>query len=273
MNQNRPLIPGVVYSGTVPMEAPTILVVAREKTGKSCLPISLKTENSEPLVLAFDDTGPDSAARLGSPLAHLKISRELGVTVREKMNSAMLKLEQYFVNGQKPYSTLVVDCASTMTDTLFEEASRISKNPDPRSHYGDVLNASKSFFVRLQRLNVPVIWLSWLREAQTVTENKKTRLIPGGAHITGGFREHLSGKAHQILMLERVHAMPGDPNANVDGFIRQFRTKPYAGVNCDGRYALPDPMPAHLGWVLYYIQNGYNPQAQNGVQAQQQVRQ
>ncbi len=268
------IIPGAVLSGTTPIVAPIILVIAREKAGKSCLPITLKdwpTPGATPFVVAFDETGPDSAARLGSPLWHLKISGEIGNTTAVKMQSAIRKLETAFKGGARPHNAIVVDCCSTMCDRLFDDAQRFSKNSDPRSHYGDVLNASRSFFYRLLDLGVPTIWIAWLREPETVKDKGGgDRFIAGGPQVLGKFRETLSGKAHAILLLEKRHGAPGDPNMSSDGQVRQFRTRPFAGINCESRFALPDPMPANLGWVLHYITQGYQPEA---AQAQQQVRQ
>lgn len=255
-------IPGVVLSGSTPVEAPIVLVIAREKTGKSTLAATLMgwpREGFSPLVLAFDPTGPDSARRIGVQLPHIKVKDEPGDSYLSKIRGLASKLEGHTAVLRQKYSSIVIDCASTMADKIFDEAQRNSNNTNPKSHYGDVLNACSSFYYRIADLGLPVVWISWLREPENVADKGVTRYIPGGPHIIGSFREKLAGKVQAIVMLDKTVARPGDPNASSDGHIRRFHTRPFAGVNCESRYALPNPMKAHLGWLLHYIMNGYDP--------------
>ncbi len=255
-------IPGVVLSGDKPSSAPIILVIAREKTGKSTLAATAfdwPNKGDRPLVIAADESGPDAAAQIGVRLPHIKVKDEPGERYKEKLSFLAGKLETHFANGKKPYSSLIYDCASTSADKLIDEAHRFGGNPDPRSHYGDMNTAMRSFFFRMVDLNVPTIWLAWLREPETVKEKGASRFVPGGAQIAGvKFRELLSGRAHVIALLEKNIAKPNDPNASSDGFVRTFRTKQYAGINCETRYRLPNPMPANLGLLLHYVINGYS---------------
>lgn len=256
-------IPGVVFSSTIPVEPPIIVVSAREKTGKSTLATTLfdwPKKGDKPLVLAFDPTGPDAAARIGMPLPHIKIRDEIGATYREKTKSLITKLEMHFANGQRPYTSIVVDCASTAADLIFEETSRLSTNSDPRSHYGEVLAVLKSLFFRLMDLRVPIIWLAWLREPETVQDKdtKAKRFVMGGPQILGQFKATLAGKAHVLALLDKTQPIGNEPfPVSSDGFVRKLHVRPYGGVNCESRYALPNPCPANLAWILHWVMNGY----------------
>jgi hypothetical protein len=267
---SAPIIPGLVYSGSIPSEPPIVVVSSREKAGKSTLAATLfdwPKKGDRPLVIAWDPTGPDAAKRIGVSLPVLKVRDEMGSTYREKTRSLITKLELAFANGQRPFTSLVIDCASTMTDRIFDETQRTSTNSDPRSHYGEVLGVSKSFFYRLMDLGVPTIWLSWLREPETVTDKGIKRFIQGGPQVLGKFRETLSGKAHVLALLEKTQPFPGENlPVSSDGFVRKLHVAPYGGVNCETRYALPNPCPANLGWILHWVMNGYNPQQQQAGQ-------
>jgi len=256
-------IPGLVYSDTAPTDAPHVLVIAREKTGKSTLATTLEDwpgPGKKPLVLAIDPSGVDSARRIGKSLAHFKVRDEPGETFKAKIRNVVEKLETYLVGKEHNFGAIVVDDASTLADRLFDEEQRYSSNPNPKAHYGEILNACSSLYFRLTDLGLPIIWIAWLREPEKVTEKGTSVLIPGGPHILGSFREKLAGRVHAIVMLDKVIARPDDPRASSDGFIRKLHTRPFRGINCESRYALPNPMKAHLGWLLHYIQNGYDPQ-------------
>lgn len=274
----NPAIPGVVLSGSEPNNSPVAVVIAREKTGKSVLAVTLKNwpyQGAEPLVLAFDETGPDSAAKLGYPLHCLRPFRETGAQTRAgQLRLTATKLEQAFKGKAKPpYSAIVVDCVSTAAESLLEEIGRTSKNPNKLGHYGEMNDALKSFFWRVTDLGVPTVWLAWLAEPHTKEEKGVSRYVPGGPMIPGDkFKGLLAGKAHAIAYLERRVPMPDDPPEFLcsDGNARLFHTKVYGGINCEGRYNVPSPLPAHLGWLFYYIMHSAPQAAQpiNGAMAQ-----
>jgi hypothetical protein len=278
-------IPGVVYSQSTPQEEPHFLVIAREKAGKSTLATTLfdwPNKGDEPLVIAIDPTGVDSAAQLGRPLAHLKLRDEPGNLHSAKLKSILKKLEPFFgfdprdiglppqdrrkrrprtASGKGFYTSLIIDDASTLADRIFDDSEQHSSNPNKLAHYGDVLDACRSFFWRVKDLQVPVVWLAWLREAE---KDSKGKLTLGGPAITGTFREKLSGWVHNVLWLEKVPGGIGsnDPGLCSDGMIRRLWSKPHAAVNCDGRYALPSPMPANLAWAMHYVKTGWRPEQQ-----------
>jgi hypothetical protein len=257
-------IPGLILTGSAPVEAPLVAVIAREKSGKSVLATTLvdwPKPGDLPLVLAMDPTGPESCAKLGYQIPYLRWKDEPGATWREKLFSLLNKVELCFRgNGPKP-SSLLIDCTSTMTERLYEEAQRIMQTKDNRQRFGYVKDASTAFFYRIHDLGIPTAWIAWLKEMETITEHGNKRIVPGGVQAVGSFRETLSGKAQQVVLLEKLQGMPGDPNASSDGAIRRFRTRDFAGIRCEGRFPLPDPMPANLARLFHYImQRGVQPQ-------------
>lgn len=257
-------IPGIVVTGEAPLEAPLVVVAAREKTGKSTLACSLVNwpkEGDMPLVLAFDPTGPESCAKLGYRIPYLRWKDEPGATYKEKAASMLTKVEGLFRSSGKKPSAILCDCASTFTERLYEEAQRLIQTKDNRQRFGYVKDVATSFYYRLYDLGVPTAWISWLREMEVVTEGTSKRVVPGGVQAVGSFRETLAGKAQQVVLLDKSAAMPGDPNASSDGAVRKFWTKDYAGIRCEGRFELPNPMPANLAYLFHYIQ-------QRGVQPQ-----
>lgn len=271
-------IHGVVLSGTVPNEPPIILVIAREKTGKSSLACSLMGwHGGNPLVLAFDPTGPDSCARLGYQVPNVKIKDAPGNTFVEKAINVITNVEQSFRNRGAgfPFTSIVIDCASTMSEMLFQHFQ--AANPgvkDPRQIYGNVLDVSRQYFFKLTTLSVPTIWIAWLKEPFTEEKGSgpnKTRVnVEGGPQITGSFKNILAGKATNIILLDKEKHGTNAPGADEQGYVRMFHTKPYNNINCAGRFALPEPCPAHLGYVLDTIM-GQGQMAPAAAIADQQV--
>lgn len=258
-------------SGSEPLKNPVVSVIAREKAGKSSLATTLfdwPYPGARPLVLAFDETGPDACARIGRPVHTLKPKQEQGATMMEKVHNLTLKLHTYLQpgsEGRKLFNCVVVDCLSTFCEDTLEEIARITKNPDPRSHYAHMGKVGRMLFYRLIELRMPIIIISWLREAETTTDKGVTRLIPGGMLIPGKqFAGTIAGRAHAIVMLEKRSPMPGDPPEAIcaDGAARIFHTKDHAGVRCESRFALPPIMPANLAWLMHYLMNGYQPPQQ-----------
>lgn len=263
------MIPQVVSVGGNDNTAPIIVLQALEKDGKSATSGTTLAgwQGKEPLFLAWDRTGPDSCLRLGYSPKAIRIPDLPGQKVDPegrvadsfwaKGRAALAILESNRAEIVSTYNALIVDCTSTMSDRLFEEARRFSKNPDPRSHYGDVLLWCSEFMNRVVDIGLPTVWLAWMKPAETVQDKNTrgqttTRLVPGGPLITGNFKVRLAGKAHHIAILTKEKHTPETPGADDEGFVRMLRTKPWNNVTAGGRYShvLPDPMPAHLG-VLF----------------------
>lgn len=161
-----------------------------------------------------------------------------------------------------------------MAEFLFQEIKLHSKNQDDRDVYKHMNNQCKAFFWQLCDLGLPTIWICWLREPATHVEKGASRFIPGGPQIPGEkFRDMLAGAVQSLVLLEKRIPGPNDHPQSIssDGWVRQFRTKSYAGINCESRFGLPDPMPAHLGYLLHLIcaptpQAGQQPVPQAPVQ-------
>lgn len=261
-----PTITGISAMGPQTNKAPSIAVLAAEKQGKSSLGVTLfawPTSAKQPLFVAWDRTGPAACVNLGYSPHALTIPDLAGERHWQKAQSALSILEQNVNAIRQQYGALIVDCASTMTDRLHEDARRFSKNSNPKSHFGDCLMQSKEFYNRIVDLGLPVVWLSWLKEAEVEEINlpngqKKTRIIPGGPHIIGGFRQLLAGKAHHIFVLEKQRIGTGQPGADSQGYRRVLHAAPWANIACGGRYAhlLPDECPANLGMILQAITTG-----------------
>lgn len=261
-------IPGVVTVAGGDNVAPIITVIAEEKHGKSSLGVSLAGWlGKEPLFIAWDRTGPDSCLALGYTPKAMRVADFPGVKVDTdgkpvdsfwaKARQVMQNLEQNKAELHAQHNALIIDCASVMSDRLFEEARRFSRNPDPRSHYGDTLLWCCEFMNRVVDLGLPTIWLAWLKKSEMVEEKtarggKVNKLLQGGPIITGSFKNRLMGKSHHILVLERQKGIEGEPGTDSDGHKRMFHTKPWDNIMAGGRYShvLPEPMPANLGVVL-----------------------
>lgn len=263
-----PTIRGVSLATSTQID-PIILVIAREKEGKSTLGTTLvgwPEQGKQPLYIPFDETGPNSCLKLGYVPQTMKPSAFPGVRLWDRAKSIMTELESNRAAIRSAYGALIIDCASTMVDKLHEDARRYSQNPDPRSHFGETLMQAKEFMNRVCDLGLPTIWLAWLKEAELVESKtpsggKNKKLLMGGPQILGSFRQMLAGKAHHILILEKQKLGAGQPGADEDGYVRLFHTKPWENINAGGRYShvLPEPMYANLGMVLQMIRDANNP--------------
>lgn len=261
MNGSPFNIQGVTLSGTVPPTAPLLLVVGGPKSGKSSTTISLygyPGPDDQPLVISIDAGGVDSCSKFGFQVAHIKVKDMPGIDTAAKLNATLDAIERGMTSGKRPGS-LVVDCMSTLAERLVAEESRVSKNPDPRSHYFKPLNVIRDFMNRLIDLGLPTVMLAWLeeggvREEKTPSGQKVRRQYLGGPSIMGGkAKAQIAGKADMILVLDKHKIGLGQPGADQDGYIRQFHTRTWDSIEAGGRYTLPEPCPANLGWALAVI--------------------
>lgn len=270
-------INGLTYAGTGVAEPPILLVIGPEKCGKSTLSLSLfdwPNQGDRPLVLAFDALGFDSVAQFGS-CPGIKVKDQPGLSFWDKTTSALTTLENAFVHSRRatPFTSIVVDCASTMADKFLQEA-RAKGNKNQLQDFGEALKHSMEVLWRLIDLGKPLIFLAWLREGFSETSGsqgqKKTVTKMGGALIEGQFKTRLAGRATQILYLEKVKQGANAPGADREGYVRIFHTRPYNNVDAGGRLSqfLPDPCQAHLGYVLTQLITGRQQQQLAAQQAQ-----
>lgn len=252
-------------------KAPMLLVEAFEKQGKSATCITTLKDfpvaGKHPLVIAWDDSGPDSCIRLGYT-PHVLSVRDYPCQFTRPSEKARAIVQMLKVNKQRlhdMHGAIVIDCISTMANILLEEARTFSDNPDKRSHYNDMMGWSIEFINRVIELALPNVWLAWLSEPEITEErdargNKRKKITQqGGVELPGKkFRKFVAGKADHILVLERQASMPGAPGASADGFLRQFHTQPWDNINAGGRYShlLTEPAVAHMGCLLYAITTG-----------------
>jgi hypothetical protein len=246
------------------MTAPNVTVIAEPKTGKSALACSLVNwpkEGDYPLILGFDTTGPEACAQLGYQIPYIRWKDEPGATLKEKALSMLTKIEHMMRgNGKKPCA-FVGDCGSTFAAELYDEAQRIIVTKNNMQRYGYVLDITNAFYRRLKDFGLPTAWLAWARPMEVVQEKGgSSHVIPGGTKVIGSFKDSLEGACDQIVLLEKSAAMPGDVNANSDGAIRKFWTKDHAGYRCNGRFPVPETIPANLAYLFHYImQRGVQP--------------
>ncbi len=248
-------------SDTKPVEPPMLLVISPEKAGKSSLATTLidwPEPGYSPLVIAWDATGPDSCAALGYPVPAIKVGTRPGATWWERALGVLGDLERAKANGGlNNVGAIVTDCCSTMADRLFEDIRRYRPSKDPRQNYGELLEQSRNYMYRILDLNIPSIWLAWLDDPFTaetkVGNSTATKFTLGRPKILGTFKKNLAGKAHVILYLEKLKAAMNDPAADRTGYKRIIHTRTYDNVEAGGRYALPEPCPAHLGVILDLI--------------------
>lgn len=271
-------IPGVVLTGIYPQEPPLLLVIGHEKSGKSTLATTLidyPGKGGMPLIIAADASGPDSCAKLGVQMPHIKIKDAPGRTFWEKTQWVLNTVENAKRGGQFPFTSIVIDCASTLAEKLHMEDVRENPSADPRRNYGAVLTQTREFMHRILDLGLPSVWLAWLREPQVEEKvlpngrkSKTTRL--GGANIVGGFRNILAGKASMILPLEKINVGTGQPGADETGYARCLHTRTWDMIEGGGRYShlFPEPCPAHLGWVMNQM-TGRQPEAAPATTGQQ----
>ena len=265
------MIPGVVFTGDIPIDNPAILVISPEKAGKSSLAGTLfdyPRQGDRPLVLAFDHTGPESCNRLGWRVPHIRMGDQPGATLFEKTKNVLSSLEAAKIRGQlvtqegNPITSIVIDCASTMASKFFEHAELRSNNPDPRSYYGDTLRQSNQVLSRIMDLGLPNIWLAWLQEPHVAEEKndkgqKQKKMIFGRPNIPGNFKQSLAGRVHMILYLEKIKVGMGVQGADDTGYTRVLHTKTYDNVEAGGRFndVLPEPAPPQLGWIVHQIRH------------------
>lgn len=255
----RSLIRGVTYSSlNSPDENELLLVIAKEKSGKSTLATTLwdfPEVGDRPLVIAFDKTGPDSCAQIGYEVPNIKVANQPGADLWQRSEAVLANLHDVYVNkGLRPYSTIFVDCASTQAEGYWSMTAGLT---NPLQRYGFVLEKCREFLNRLTDLGVPVVYVSWLAEPYVQEsgsgQNKSKKQVLGGPQILGNFKGLLAGKALMILYMEKIKALGNDPAANSDGYKRIFHTKTHNYVEAGGRRSLPDPMQANLGLVLAMI--------------------
>jgi len=257
------MIPGVTIVQDSSGMIPQFLVIAREKEGKSATVgtslVNWPRNGMHPLFFAFDESGPNSCLKLGYPPHVMQIKKLPGMRMIDKTRDGLTRLEANMGNLRNVYGSIIVDCASTMVD-LFHEDARKGKNPNPRSHFGDALMWSREVMHRLMGLGLPIWWLAWLREAETVeeklgnTDTKVKMLLPGGANILGNFRNVLSGKVQHIFILEKQNVGP-HPAADEAGFVRVFHTRDHLNIRAGGRFShlLPPLMPANCAQVMNLV--------------------
>jgi len=274
MQQAAPMqqsLPGVVVRTSATNRAPMLLVEAFEKTGKSTVCIKTladyPTPGKHPLVIAWDDSGPDSCIRAGYT-PHVLSVKNFPCQFTKPLDKSRAILQMLKANKQRlhdMHGAIVVDCLSTMSNILLEEARKYSDNADGRSHYRDMMTWGVEFVNRVIELEMPNVWLTWLSEPEITEERdaagKKRKKITqqGGVELPGKkFRKWVAGKADHILILEREPSMVGAPGADADGFKRQFHTQPWDNINAGGRYShlLTEPAIPHMGYILYAISSG-----------------
>jgi hypothetical protein len=262
-------IPGVTVVTDNGDLIPQFLVVSREKEGKSATVgttlVNYPNPGMHPLFFAFDENGPNSCLKLGYQPHVMNVKKMQGTRWIEKTRDGLTRLEANLVQVRAQYGAIVVDCASTMVDNFHEDARRDPQNPDGRSHFGAALLHSKETQHRLTRLGLPIWWLAWLREPETVEEKigndaktvKVKRLVPGGANILGSFKAILPGKAQHIFILEKKNVGP-HPYADETGHVRVFHTRDHANIRAGGRFShlLPPEVPAHCGQIMRIIMGG-----------------
>lgn len=276
-----PAIPGVNIVTNNESVPPVLLVEAEEKIGKSTLGVSLADwprPGMHPLYLAFDETGPNSCLALGYQPHKIVIADWPGATLWEKAYGVVQMLHANRANLTRTYSSIIVDCVSSMIGFLLDDYRRTTKNPDPRYPYAEVGRQHLTFLNRIVELKLPSIWLSWMKHAEWVDEKspagqKVRTLHPGGALIEGRqIRSQVVGRAHHILILEKQKIGVGAQGADAEGYQRVFHTRTWKDIVAGGRYAndLPPQCGAHLGWVLSQITKTgpFAPQVQQVQQVQ-----
>lgn len=270
----RKLIQGVSYASQLaPTEPPLLTVTAGPKVGKSSLVPTLfdwPNEGDRPLILAFDRTGPDAIAQLGYAASVVKVEDLPGASIFDKSKNCLTNLEDIYITKRlKPFSSIVVDCASTQAEKCWA-ATRGVNNTLQR--YGKVLESCTEFLDRLLELGVPVIYLSWLTKPWTEEKGSKSegnyQVIQhkGGLNIRGGFKDTLAGRSMMIFLLEKTKPAPAVKERDPDGFKRVFHTREYGSIECGGRYKLPEPMDANLGYALAMIMGMVENPALSGLQ-------
>lgn len=273
------LLPGVVIVGANDNASPMLVLSAYEKQGKSTTAITSLVDwpkqGMHPLCIAWDPYGPDACVRVGYHPHVIRIRDQPGTLWNDKSRYAMRMLHSNRDYVHRTYGSVVVDCASTCAMALHTDAQKIPKNAnnnDTRAPYVESTLWLKEFINSVVDLGLPNVWLSWLMEGATDSfkdeasgQNKKTTRL-GGPDIMGTkMRNFIAGKSHHNFVLEKYKAKndPWGKLADDEGTVRVFHSKPWGLINAGGRYShvLPDPCPAHFGWVLSQI-TGRGPFAQ-----------
>lgn len=260
----RPTIQGIASVDARSNDAPIVLVVAKEKFGKSHLATTLfgwPTQNHQPLIIAWDKTGPDSCIRSGYSPHAIYPHKMTGANHVQRGRAVLQLLEQNVTAIKQQYGAIVVDCLSTFSYGLLEEARRFSKNPDPRSYYADMQSFGTEFLNRISDLGLPTVWLAWLEEAEivetsTASGSKNRKVIMGGPNVPGKkWRSWVGGRPHQIILLDKERHGAGAEGADEEGYVRIFHTRPFDNVNVNGRYGhvIPEPCPPSLAYIMAAI--------------------
>lgn len=268
------LLSGICIVGGNDNASPMLGLSAYEKQGKSTTAITTLVDwprqGLHPLVIAWDPHGPDACVRLGYHPHVMRIRDQPGTAWIDKARYAMRTLHTNRDFVHRTYGAVVVDCASTCAMALHTDAQKLPKNannPDTRAPYADSTLYLKEHINAVIDIGLPNIWLSWLMEGGTDSvkdegsgQNKKTTRL-GGPDIMGSkMRNFIAGKSHHNFVMEKYRVGPTgtDPwgkKADDEGSVRVFHSKPWGLINAGGRYShvLPDPCPAHFGWVLSQI--------------------
>lgn len=264
-------IPGVIHASEASMPPPRILCIAPEKVGKSTT-VTLTLNNwpcpgKQALVIAIDKTGVQSCRELGFDPAHIPVEDQPGSGLYDKLMFVLKNVETAMrKQGDKfPFSAIILDCATKLSNALFDESREDKKEKDPRKNYGEALEQGTSVMRGFERLGLPLIWLGIQKDGVEQTSgsgpNKRVKLIMGGIATTGSFGKQLAGiGADQIVILTKRKVGKAD-GADKHGFIREFRTQQYELVEAGGRFSLPNPMEANMGTMLnlMYFQRGFMP--------------
>lgn len=240
--------------------APSIIVSGREKDGKSSLATTLfgfPEPHHQPLILAVDPSGPDSCLNLGYAVHAIRVNEQQGTRWFDRIRSAVDMVEKNLTLIRQNYGSLVVDCASTASYRMLEDARRTSKNPDPRSHYQTMYTQFNEFWWRLSDLDFPVVWLAWAGEPTQSEDGARTDLA--APDIAGKrFARTIAGRAQHVFTLEKRMVGKGTQGADQHGYSRFLHSIPWNGQNAGGRFShlLPEPCPPDLAYILRAVRGG-----------------
>lgn len=244
---------GVTSINKTTYRAPIILVAGQEKIGKSSLSATLfgfPEPHHQPLVVAVDPSGPDSCLNLGFAVHAIRVNEMPGSRWFDRTRSAVEIIERNISNVRQQYGSLVIDCGSTLSYRLLEDARRTSKNPDPRSHYQTMYTQFNELWWRLADLDFPVVWLAWAGEPG-MNDSGATELA--APDIAGKrFARTIAGRSMHNFILEKRFVGKGAQGADQHGYGRFLHTVAWNGQNAGGRFShlLPEPCPADLSYIL-----------------------
>lgn len=262
-----PLLPGITLATGLDNYNPMLSLISAEKQGKSATTITslvgYPEPHHQPLVLAWDEHGPDACVKLGYIAHAIRMRSQPGATNIEKARYTLRTMEANKSAYLQQYGSIVVDCASVCATLFHEDAKGTPKNrnnPDPRAPYFELALYFKEFVQRVIDFGLPSIWLAWQADGSIGNEDKKERQELGGPDIMGKkLRNYLAGRAHHNFILEKRKVGSGaDPwgrPADGEGCIRVFHSQPWNMVNAGGRYShlLPEPSPPSFSWILGQI--------------------